>query len=257
VSYRARDGLEIPAYLTVPAGASPSNLPVIVILHDGPTDRAHWGFDATVQFLASRGFAVFQPNFRGSSGYGLDLERAGYRAWGGAMQDDVADGVRWLVSEGIADPDRIGVYGSGYGGYAALLALAADPELFRAGASWGAVTDRAALLDRPGDYSSPDWNHPTVGATPSDREALAARSPAHLADRIRAPVLLAHGTKDRVVAVAQLRAMEDALDAANRPFESEEYRNQGHEFSDESDRIDFHERLVRFFEQNLRPRVPL
>ncbi len=257
VSFTARDGLEIPAYLSLPPGADPSNLPVVVILHDGPTDRVHWGFDATVQFLVSRGFAVFQPNFRGSSGYGLEFERRGYREWGGAMQDDVIDGVHWLVAQGIADPDRIGVFGRGYGGYAALLALATDPELFRAGAAWGAVTDRTALLESPEDYGSPELNHPTAGATPADREALAARSPARLADRIRAPVFIAHGGVDRVVAVSQLRAMEDALEAAGDEFESEEYRDQGHELSDEQDRIDFHERLARFFERNLSPRVPL
>ncbi|MGH7336946.1 MAG: alpha/beta hydrolase family protein, partial [Myxococcota bacterium] len=146
VRYTARDGLAISAYLTVPHGSSGKNLPAIVYVHDGPSERASWGWDPVVQFLASRGFAVFQPNYRGSTGYGREHERMGYGQWGLAMQDDLADGVRWLVSEGIANSTRVGAYGVGYGGYAALLAAAKTPELFRAAASFGAVTDLVDLL---------------------------------------------------------------------------------------------------------------
>ena len=144
-----------------------------------------WGWDPVVQFLASRGFAVFQPNYRGSTGYGREHERMGYGQWGLAMQDDLADGVRWLVAEGIANPTRVGIYGVGYGGYAALLAAAKTPELFRAAASFGAVTDLVDLLENPEHYRSADLNNPVEGKLPGDRAALAALSPARLGGRIR------------------------------------------------------------------------
>ena len=257
VRFTARDGLSVPGYLSVPPGAEPRKLPAIVIVHDGPSERVHWDFDATVQFLVSRGFAVFQPNFRGSSGYGREYERLGYREWGGAMQGDVSDAARWLVSEGIADPGRIGVYGRGYGGYAALLALATAPDLFRAGASFGAVTDRVALFENPDLYVSRDPNHPVAGATPQDLEQLAATSPARLAEHIRAPVLLAHGSRDPVVDASQLEAMQSALEAAGRDVESRVYRDQTHELIDERYRIEFHEELAAFFERHLNAQVPL
>jgi len=251
VRYPARDGLEVPGYLTVPRGATPVSLPVIVIVHDGPSERDHWGWNPTVQFLASRGFAVFQPNYRGSSGYGREHERMGYRQWGLAMQDDLADGVRWLVAEGIADPRRVGIYGTGYGGYAALIGLVKTPELFRAAASFGGVTDLVDLLENGVHYRSADLNQPVEGALIGDRASLEARSPARQAAQIRAPVLIGHGTADPIVHVDQARAMVSALEAAGGAVESHFYRDELHGLVEERNRIDFHERLAAFFERNL------
>jgi dienelactone hydrolase len=251
VRYAARDGLQISGYLTIPRGAVAKNLPVIVIVHDGPSDRVRWGWDPVVQFLASRGFAVFQPNCRGSTGYGREHERMGYGQWGLTMQDDLADGVRWLVAEGIANPTRVGIYGIGYGGYAALLAAAKTPELFRAAASFGAVTDLVDLLESPDHYRSTDLNNPIQGKLPGDRAALAALSPAHLGAQIRIPVLVAHGLADPVVNAEQARAMVDAIEDAGGKVESELYRHELHELVEEHNRIDFHEKLAAFFARHL------
>ena len=251
VRYTARDGLAISAYLTVPRSSTGKNLPVIVFVHDGPSDRVRWGWDPVVQFLASRGFAVFQPNYRGSTGYGREHERMGYGQWGLAMQDDLADGVRWLVAEGIANPTRVGIYGVGYGGYAALLAAAKTPELVRAAASFGAVTDLVDLLENPEHYRTSDLNNPIEGKLPGDRDALAALSPARLAGQIRVPVLVGHGLDDPIVHSSQARAMVDAVEDAGGRIESHLYRREIHQLIDEANRAEFHEKLAAFFARHL------
>jgi dipeptidyl aminopeptidase/acylaminoacyl peptidase len=251
VRYTARDGLAISAYLTMPRSSAGKNLPVIVFVHDGPSDRVRWGWDPVVQFLASRGFAVFQPNYRGSTGYGREHERLGYGQWGLAMQDDLADGVRWLVAEGIANPTRVGIYGVGYGGYAALLAAAKTPELVRAAASFGAVTDLVDLLEDPELFRTSDLNNPIEGKLPGDRDALAALSPARLARQIRVPVLVGHGLDDPIVDSSQARAMVDAVEDADGRIESHLYRRELHELIDEANRAEFHEKLAAFFARHL------
>jgi dipeptidyl aminopeptidase/acylaminoacyl peptidase len=251
VRYAARDGVQIAAYLTVPHGAPAKNLPVVVLVHDGPSARVSWGWDPVVQFLASRGFAVFEPNYRGSTGYGREHERIGYGQWGLAMQDDLADGARWLVSQGIANPTRMGIYGVGYGGYAALLAAAKTPELFRAAASFGAVTDLVDLLENPDHYRSADLNQPTEGKMRGDRAALEAISPARLAAQIHVPVLVGHGLDDPIVNAAQAHAMVDALEHERRAVESYLYRHELHELIEEADRVDFHAKLAAFFARHL------
>jgi dipeptidyl aminopeptidase/acylaminoacyl peptidase len=254
VRYPARDGLEIQAYLTLPRGGE-THLPTIVLPHGGPTARDVWGWDAEAQFLASRGFAVFQPNFRGSTGFGRAHERNGYRQWGLAMQDDLSDGVAWLVAQGIADPDRVGIYGASYGGYAALEGLVKTPELYRAGASFAGVSDMIEWLDDADKYRFSDFNKPVHGDASDDRDQLASTSPARHADRVRAPVLIAHGEEDPVVGVEQSRKMADALEAAGVAVETHYYPNEVHGFIDERDRIDFHEKLADFFARNLAPRA--
>jgi len=204
-----------------------------------------------VQFLASRGFAVFQPNFRGSAGYGRRYTRLGYKQWGLAMQDDVTDAARWLVDRGTADPDRIGIYGASYGGYAALMALVRAPELFAAGASLAGVTDLITLLDDDEWYGLNDWNTPMVGGRFSDRAQLRETSPAQNAERIRAPVLIAHGTEDPVVHVKHAELMADALRDRNKEVEEYLYEGEVHGFHDERNRIDFHDKLADFFTRHL------
>jgi len=257
VTFRARDGLEIPAYLTLPNAAPRGPLPTIVYVHGGPSSRDVWGYDPTVQFLASRGFAVFQPNFRGSSGYGTRYRTLGYQQWGLAMQDDVTDGARWLIDQGIADPHRIGIYGASYGGYAALMALVKAPELFAAGASLAGVTDLITTLNDDEWYRFSDVNKPTLGSAWSDRTRLQDTSPAENADRIRAPVLIAHGTGDPVVHVKQAERMAEALEDGQKQVEIHLYRGEVHGFIDERNEIDFHQKLADFFARHLAPGAAL
>ena len=256
VEYRARDGSRIPAYLTVPRGRDPAQLPVVVLVHGGPSDRVVWGWDPLVQFLASRGFAVFQPNFRGSAGYGRAYREAAHRRWGQEPQSDISDGVRWLIERGVADPERIGIYGTGYGGYAALLEAARVPDLYAAAASYGAMTDLIeTLADEARGYGgSPDWNRRMIGdrSSAEDRLRLAAVSPRRLVDRIRAPILLGHGEDDPSVSVDQLEKMAAALGKREPKPEVYVYAGELDSFIDERARIDFHTRLGRFFERHLR-----
>ena len=146
IQYTARDGLVIHGFLTIPNGSDGKNLPLIVHPHGGPTARDYWGWNADVQFLANRGYAVFQPNFRGSTGYGNKLRLAGFREWGGKMQNDITDGVKYLIAEGIADATRIGIYGASYGGYATMAGLCFTPELYRCGINYVGVTDIDLIL---------------------------------------------------------------------------------------------------------------
>ena len=256
VEFQARDGLVIHGYLTRPKDAAPGPLPTIVLPHGGPTSRDVWGWHADVQFLASRGFAVLQLNFRGSTGYGTRHRRGGYGQWGLAMQDDITDATRWLIAQRIADPARIGIYGASYGGYVALMGLVKTPDLFRAGASLAGVTDILEMLDDDEHYAFSDFNTPTVGDSSRDRDQLAATSPARHAEQIRAPVLIAHGTEDPIVHVNQAHRMIDALEGAGRPVEFHLYEDEVHGFIDERNEIDFYTKLAAFFERHLLAPAP-
>ncbi|MBP1683908.1 MAG: Dipeptidyl aminopeptidase/acylaminoacyl peptidase [Deltaproteobacteria bacterium] len=254
LSYRARDGLEIPAYLTIPNGRAPRNLPVIVRPHGGPMTRDCRQFDPEVQLLANRGFAVFQMNFRGSGGYGESYREMGFRQWGLAMQDDITDGVRWLIEQGIADPERIGIYGASYGGYAALMGLVKTPELYRAGAAYAAATNLPAFVAaNPHMFAEHDRGG-TAGAW-NDTKAQQAVSPLHNVSRIQAPVLLAHGADDDRVPVAHARMMAQALREAGKDIEYLEFAHEPHGFIAEGDRVRFYERLLDFFETHLMTRT--
>lgn len=253
IQYRARDGLVIHGYLTRPRqGEAP--YPTIVYPHADPWGRDVWGWDPVAQWLASRGFAVLQPNYRGSSGYGLAFREKSYGRWGLEMQDDLTDGARWLVEQGIADRHRIGIYGALYGGYAALEALVKEPELFRAGASFGGITDVPALLDNQAFYlNGLDKMEELVGSRWGDRGRLAQISPAEHAGEIRAPVLIGHGTEDPWVHVSQAYHMADAIEATGAEVELLVYEGERHGFLDERNRIDFYTKLADFFERNLAP----
>ena len=225
VKYKARDGLSIPAYLTLPSGVPAKNLPMVVLLHDGPWQRGmSWHWDGAVQFLASRGYAVLQPEFRGGTGYGRAHYKAGWRQWGLAMQDDIADAARWAVSQGVADGARICVAGQGYGGYATLMGLAKDGGLFRCGVSWLATTDLDLMFASNGDgnltnfvrsYSLPLL----IGDRERDAEQLKAASPLLQASRIRQPVLLAYGGADRLVPIVNGTRFRDAVQKQNNQVE--------------------------------------
>ena len=252
ISFTAREGLEIHGYLTKPPSAPPGPLPTIVFPHGGPFARDVWGWDPVVQFLASRGFAVLQINFRGSDGYGEEFEQRGWGQWGLAMQDDITDGTRWLIDEGIADPDRIGIFGVSFGGYAALQGLVSEPDLYAAGASYAGVTDlRMTLSEEKIRRFHDDWAERLIGERRGDREQLIATSPAQNADKIRVPVLIGHGTRDDVVRVAEAEAMIKALGRAGVPVESAIYEDELHDFLDDRKRADFYEKLASFFTKHL------
>lgn len=230
-SYRARDGLQIPAYLSLPAGTGlrpASPLPAIVMPHGGPGSRDFSAFDPLVQLFTSRGFVVLQMNFRGSTGYGGAFQGAGYRQWGQAMQDDVTDGTRWLAAEGIADPQRTCIVGWSYGGYAALMGAVKEPGLYACVVSIAGVSDLPDLLASERRYINGRIATASIGDLWKDRKSLEENSPVNGADRILAPVLLAHGTKDRVVQVRQSAAMARALKSAGKSFQYVELEDADH-----------------------------
>ena len=256
VEYQSRDGLTIRGYWTRPVDAPDGPLPTIVLPHGGPWARDLWGWDAEAQFLASRGFAVFQPNFRGSTGYGHAFTEAGYGEWGLAMQDDITDGVHWLIAEGMADPERIGIFGMSYGGYAALQGLASTPELYKAGASLSGVSDvRMFMADVSKNLRHADLMVQLVGDRRADKDKLSAASPAHNAHEIRVPVMLGHGTRDWNVSVDHSKNMARALKKNGVPVELYIYEDEPHEFLDDRNRAHFFEHLADFFERHLAVRA--
>jgi len=231
--YKARDGLDIPAYLTLPPGKAPKNLPVVIMPHGGPGARDAIGFDWMAQFFANRGYAVLQPNFRGSTGYGSKFEEAGYGEWGLKMQDDVTDGVKKLIADGIADPKRICIVGASYGGYAALAGAAFTPDLYACAVSFAGVSDLGKFLrTRASDYGSDSWMISTwtryIGNRYGDSDKLSATSPAANAAKIKCPVLLLHGAGDTTVRIDQSEDMRDALQKAGKQVQFVKFDSDSH-----------------------------
>ncbi len=258
VSYPARDGARIPAYLTLPPGSAGKGLPVIVLPHGGPWARDTIAWDPEVQLFATRGFAVFQMNFRGSTGYGKEHLEGGFREVGQKIQDDIADGVKWLIAEGVADPKRIGIYGASHGGYASLFGPIATPELYRAAASYAGVSDQNEQLIYWKRYfgASREWLRAMWGGGSwSDAKRLELVSPRVRAAELRVPILLGHGEDDDVVNVVQSRKMAAALRKAGKPVEYLEFEHEIHGFLLEANRIRWYEALIAFFEKNLAPRA--
>jgi dipeptidyl aminopeptidase/acylaminoacyl peptidase len=250
VTYRARDGLEIHGYLTMPRGIATGPIPFVIMPHGGPSTRDTLGFDYIAQMIASRGYGVLQPNYRGSRGFGAKFEQAGFQQWGLAMQDDLTDGTRWLIDQKLANPNRICIVGWSYGGYAALMGAIKTPDLFRCAASMAGVTDLHRRLDRASNSRFADLNVPRFDSDPS---VIAANSPLLHADQIRIPVLLAHGRRDFTVPVADTEAMEAALRTAGKPVEALYFANDDHYLFREGDRIAYLKALERFLKQNLGP----
>ncbi len=256
VTYQARDELAIPAYLTLPRGREPTQLPLLVLVHGGPWSRDLIEWDREVQLFASRGFAVLQINFRGSTGFGVKHLEAGYRQWGQKIQDDITDGVKWAIAEGIADADRVGIYGGSFGGYATLAGLTKTPGLYRAGAAYASVTDIELLLSDDQWYSwGVDWHETMVGGERGDKERLRANSPLRNVARVRVPVLLGHGVDDQRVHVRQSQRMAKALRDAGKDVQYLEFPDEIHGFVLEANRIRWYAALIAFFEKNLAPRA--
>jgi dipeptidyl aminopeptidase/acylaminoacyl peptidase len=257
VTYRARDGLAIPAYLTLPVGVEPRALPAIALVHGGPWSRDLIAWDPEVQLLANRGFAVLQVNYRGSSGFGKAFRDSGDREWGQKIQDDITDGVQWLVDEGIADTDRIGIMGASYGGYAALMGVVKTPGLFRAGIAYAAVTDIETMISDDRWYGSDETFHrKRIGGEIGDADRLRSNSPLRRAGEIRVPVLLGHGEDDQRVHVRESRMMVEALETSGsgKLYEYMEFPHEIHGFALESNRIRWYTRVATFLEENLAPR---
>jgi dipeptidyl aminopeptidase/acylaminoacyl peptidase len=247
--YPARDLYALLAYLTLPAGASERSLPVVVLPHGGPESRDDPGFDWMTQFLSSRGYAVFQPQFRGSSGFGAAHADAGRKQWGLRMQDDVTDGVKALIDQGIADPRRICIAGISYGGYAALAGATFTPELYACAVSIGGVSDLPNMLgwvqkDLGKESNSLAYWRDHIGGTTDPQ--VVAKSPARFATAIRAPILLIHGTDDTTVPIDQARGMARALTAAGKKFELIELEGDDHYLSSSATRVRALRELERF-----------
>jgi len=247
VSYPAADGTMVPAYLTLPPGSSGRGLPAIVMPHGGPSARDEWGFDWLAQFYAHRGYAVLQPNFRGSEGYGDEwFQRNGFQSWRLAI-GDVSDGGRWLVSQGIADPAKLAIVGWSYGGYAALQSAAVNPDLFKAVVAIAPVTDLNLLKEEWRRWSNFRLMRDFIGSGPHIREG----SPAQNAAAIRAPVMLFHGDLDRNVGIGQSRLMDDRLRDAGRPSELVVFPNLDHQLEDSAARADMLRRSDAFLRRAL------
>jgi len=254
IQYTARDGLVIHGFLTTPNGSDGKNLPLIVHPHGGPTARDYWGWNADVQFLANRGYAVFQPNFRGSTGYGNKLRLAGFREWGGKMQDDITDGVKHLIAEGIADAKRVGIYGASYGGYATMAGLCFTPELYRCGVNYVGVTDIDLILK---EYPLPKKINDAIDAVmiadrSSDKDWIKSRSIQYNIDKVRAPVLMAYGMKDWRVPPKHGRILKRALDRNNIPNKLIIKANEGHGYRNEDNVFEFFREVDAFLGQHMK-----
>ncbi len=250
IKLESRDGLEIHGYLTRPRGAAEGKLPLVVLPHGGPYGVFDaWGFSDETQMLAAAGYAVLQVNFRGSGNRGRAFYQAGARQWGLSMQDDVTDATRWAIEHGIADPERICIYGASYGAYAALVGAAREPDLYQCAAGYVGVYDlqRMHREDSRSGKSSVTWLNDWIGT----EESLAGRSATDMADRIKVPVFLAAGGEDKVAPVEHTEAMEAALRRAGVPVETLVYPTEGHGFYDEQRRIEYYTRLLDFLARHL------
>ncbi|MCP3129038.1 S9 family peptidase [Shewanella sp. KJ2020] len=249
LTYEARDKLKINAYLTVPKGLEAKQLPTIIFPHGGPISYDSNDFDYWAQFFANRGYAVFRMNFRGSAGYGYEFMKAGLKSWGLEMQNDVEDGTRYLIDQGISDPKRICIVGASYGGYAALMGAAMTPDLYRCAVSVAGVTDVAYLVKSSRRHTNYEVVKEQIG---SDLDALYERSPISKAANINIPVLLLHGDKDRIVKVEHSREMYDELKSLKKPVEYIELDNGDHYLSNNDHRLATFKALDKFLADNLK-----
>lgn len=258
VVYTSRDGLPIHAYLTIPRGTAGKNLPLIMHPHGGPFGiRDTWGYDRDAQFLASRGYAVLQPNYRGSGGYGRDFIDKGRFQWGRAMQDDLTDGVKWAIDQGIADPKRIAIYGASYGGYASLMGVIGTPDLYACGVNYVGPTDLEITFHGRGEdaWRFSDefaYQREWVGPTKEYRDAT---SPIKLVDRIKVPTLHAYGAEDPRVVIEHWYRFEPLLKKYQKVYKSKVEGKQGHGFRDQDAGESFYRLLEIFLAENLGGKV--
>ena len=257
ISYTSRDGLVIHGYLTYPPGKRPRNLPLVLKVHDGPWYRDSWGFNGDIQWLANRGYAVLQVNYRGSTGYGKDFLNAGSKEWGGKMQADLVDGVAWAVSQGIADPKRIAILGGGYGGYAVLVGLAFTPSIFCCGVDVNGPSNLVSWLNAipPYWYAYRSFLHRHVGDPEADAALLRSRSPLFRAEQIRGPLLVVQGANSSSVPKAESEQIVQALRERGIPVEYILFPDEGGSIVKIENRFAFCAAVERLFAKNLGGRV--
>jgi dipeptidyl aminopeptidase/acylaminoacyl peptidase len=256
IVYKSRDGLDIHGYLTLPVGLEAKNLPVVVNPHGGPWARDGWYYNSEAQFLANRGYAVLQMNFRGSTGYGRKFWEASFKQWGKTMQDDITDGVEWLKKEGIADPKRIAIYGGSYGGYATLAGVAFTPDLYAAAVDYVGVSNLFTFMNTIPPYWKPylDQFHEMVG-NPHDHQdslLLAEASPALHADRIKTPLFIAQGANDPRVNKAESDQVVEALKKRGVAVEYMVKTDEGHGFHNQDNQYDFYGAMEKFLDKHMK-----
>lgn len=256
VEYKSRDGLTINGYLTLPKGytlETAKNLPVVVNPHGGPWYRDQWGFNPEVQFLANRGYAVFQMNFRGSTGYGRKFWESSFKQWGKTMQDDITDGVKWLIEKGIADSTRIAIYGGSYGGYATLAGITFTPDLYAAAVDYVGVSNLFTFMQTIPPYWKPmlDMMYEMVGDPVKDSVLMREASPVFHVDKIKTPLFVAQGANDPRVNKAESDQMVDALKKRGVQVEYMVKDNEGHGFHNEENQFDFYRAMEKFLAAHL------
>ncbi len=257
ITYTSRDGLTIEGYLTLPKGytmENAKNLPVVVNPHGGPWIRDSWGYNPEVQFLASRGYAVLQMNFRASTGYGRKFTELGYKQWGQTMQNDITDGVKWLIKEGIADPKRVAIYGASYGGYATLAGVTFTPDLYACAVDYVGVSNLLSFMNTIPPYWKPllDMMHEMIGDPETDKEMMEKYSPVFHVDQIKAPLFIAQGANDPRVNKAESDQMVEALKKRGVEVEYMVKENEGHGFSNEENKFDFYRAMEKFLDKYLK-----
>ena len=255
----ARDGRQLQGYLTLPPGSEGKNLPTIVHPHGGPWARDGYGYNPEIQFLANRGYAVLQVNFRGSTGFGMEHMMSSRKQWGRAMQDDITDSLKWAIEQGISDPERVCIYGASYGGYATMAGLTYTPELYKCGINYVGVTDLVVFQETTPDAwaSGEEFIADMVGDRKSEKEFLEQWSPARNADRIEAPLLMAYGRQDPRVHIDNLKVMEKALEKAGKE-EGRDYwtivkKDEGHGFRKFENQMEFYGRMEEFLARYIGP----
>jgi dipeptidyl aminopeptidase/acylaminoacyl peptidase len=256
ISFTARDGLEIHGYLTLPPGES-ENLPMVLNVHGGPWARDAWGYHPEAQWLANRGYACLQVNFRGSAGYGKKFLNAGNKEWGARMHDDLVDAVRWAVEKGIAAPKKCAIYGGSYGGYAALVGATFTPDLFRCAVDVVGPSSLVTLIRTIPPYWSTLLStfHERVGNPDTEEEFLKSRSPLFYVDRIKIPLLIAQGANDPRVKQSEAEQIVAALYEKGIDYEYLLFEDEGHGFARPENRLKFYAAAERFLAKHLGGRV--
>ncbi len=257
IQYKSRDGLTINGYLTLPKGVEAKNLPVVVNPHGGPWHRDSWGFNPEIQLMASRGYAVLQMNFRGSTGYGRDFWEKSFKQWGKTMQDDITDGVRWLIKEGIADKDRTAIYGGSYGGYATLAGVTFTPDLYTCAIDYVGVSNLFTFMKTIPPYWKPylDMMYTMVGNPEKDSLAMAAASPAMHADKITTPLFVIQGANDPRVNIDESDQIVRNLRSRGVDVPYLVKYNEGHGFHNEENRFEVYKAMVGFLHKHMKPEL--
>jgi dipeptidyl aminopeptidase/acylaminoacyl peptidase len=253
ISYTSRDGLKINGYLTLPKGKDPKNLPVVINPHGGPWHRDLWGYNPEVQLFANRGYAVLQVNFRGSTGYGRKFWESSFKQWGKTMQNDVSDGVKWIIDQGIADPKRVAIYGGSYGGYCTLAGMTFTPDLYACGIDYVGVSNLFTFMKTIPPYWKPflEMMYEQVGDPEKDKDLLMAASPVFHVDQIKSPLFVIQGAKDPRVNIDESNQIVEALKKRGIDVPYLVKENEGHGFHNEENRFEAYEAMEKFLAKHL------